>query len=353
MNPDIAIGSRPRRVGRVVAAGWYQRPVRRSRVPAVAVLIGTVLAGVLAGCSASGRSATTPGPSSSPAPTRSGTPVSVSTRSTAGAGTPAGTVAQLPHGGTKIIGHYRVVAYYGVAGSPSLGVLGAGSPEHAARSVIARAKGFAGYGLPVQPAMELITTVAQGSPGPDGEYSRQIPMAQIERYLAVAHRFKMLLVLDLQPGRATFLSQAKRLRRVLLDPSVGLGLDPEWKVTHGAPGGGRIGSTSATGVNDVTDWLSRLVRAHHLPDKLEIVHEFTTTMLPNRAAVHLRPGVEVTFHADGFGTRAVKRHVFGQLDFPGHPFGTGFKLFLTQDTHTMHPAQVMTLRPRPDVITYQ
>ena len=268
-------------------------------------------------------------------------------------GTEAIDVAQLPRGGTKIIGHYRVVAYYGVAGTPALGVLGGGSPDRAARSVIARSKGFAGYGLPVQPAMELIATVAQGSPGPNGDYSQQIPMSQIKRYLAVAHKYKMLLVLDLQPGRASFLSQAKALKKVLLDPSVSLGLDPEWKVTSGAPGGGRIGSTSAGGVNDVTDWLSRLVRAHHLPDKLEIVHEFTTSMVPNRAAVHLRPGVEVTFHADGFGSRAVKRHVFHQLNFPGRPFGIGFKLFLTQDTHLMHPAQVMKLRPRPDVITYQ
>ena len=76
-------------------------------------------------------------------------------------------------------------------------------------------------------------------------------------------------------------------------------------------------------------------------------------MLPHRSRVHRSPGVEVTFHADGFGSRAVKRHVFHGLRFPGHPFGTGFKLFLTQDAHMMHPAQVMKLRPRPDVITYQ
>ncbi|MBE7188106.1 hypothetical protein [Jatrophihabitans endophyticus] len=331
--------------------------MRRTHVAAGIAALATVLVCGLAACG--GGSPAGPATRSASSGRAPASVVPVTTRSAAAsqsATTPSGLSgprAHLPRGGTKIIGHYRVVAYYGVAGNPSLGVLGAGSAQHAARSVIARSRGYAKYGLPVQPAMELIATVAQGSPGPDGDYSNPLPRAVIEHYLAVAHKYRMLLVLDLQPGRASFLSQAKALKKVLLDPSVGLGLDPEWKVTHGAPGGGRIGSTTAKGVNDVTGWLSHLVRRHHLPDKLEIVHEFTTSMIPHRSAVHLRPGVEVTFHADGFGTRAVKRHVFRGLKFPGHPFGTGFKLFLTQDTHMMRPAQVMTLRPRPDVVTYQ
>src|SRR4051812_15827290 len=114
--------------------------------------------------------------------------------------------AQLPRGGTKILGHYRVVAYYGAAGAPALGVLGTTSPERAARAIIERAKPFASYHLPVQPAMELLATVAQASPGPDGDYSQPVPHATIRRYLRVVHEHKMLLVLDLQPGRASFLS---------------------------------------------------------------------------------------------------------------------------------------------------
>src|SRR4051812_42634564 len=69
--------------------------------------------------------------------------------------------APLPRGGTKTLGHYGVVAYYGAAGAPVLGVLRTTSPERAAHAVIERAKPFAGYPLPVQPAMELLATVAQ------------------------------------------------------------------------------------------------------------------------------------------------------------------------------------------------
>lgn len=321
--------------------------MRRGRW-AVAALTA-VIACALGACSGSAG----PGTATTSAPL-SQHPVPVVTRATSTPpASPPPKSVQLPRGGTRIIGHYRVVAYYGAPGSGALGVLGVGSPAQAARNVIAHAKHFARFGLPVQPAMELIATVAQGSPGPDGDYSNPIPLAQIKRYLAVAHRYKMLLLLDLQPGRASFLSQAKALRSVLLDPSVGLGLDPEWKVEHGAPGGGRIGSTSAADVNAVSSWLSALVRAHHLPDKLEIVHQFTLSMIKHRSAVHLFPGVEVAFHADGFGSPGVKRAVYHQLHFPGHPFGSGFKLFFTQDSHLMRPAQVLKLHPRPDVITYQ
>ena len=93
--------------------------------------------------------------------------------------------------------------------------------------------------------------------------------------------------------------------------------------------------------------------SHRLPDKLLAVHEFTSSMLPDRDAIHRSPGVEVTFHADGFGTQASKIAVYRKLGFPPHPFGAGFKLFLVHDRRLMSPAQVMALSPRPDMITYQ
>jgi hypothetical protein len=268
------------------------------------------------------------------------------------AGNPHST--ELPRGGTKILGHYRVVAYYGAAGTPALGVLGSTSPENAARAIIKRAKPFGRYHLPVQPAMELLATVADASPGADGDYSHAIPHATIRKYLRVAHEHKMLLILDLQPGRASFLSQAKTLRPLLLDPSVSLALDPEWKVgPHQAPGGGRIGSSRAGPINAVADYLRGLVKKHDLPDKLLVVHEFTLPMLPNRDHIHTHHRIEVTFHADGFGSPRQKIGVYHQLAFPGRPYGSGFKLFLSQDSQLMSPHAVMRLRPRPDIITYQ
>jgi hypothetical protein len=260
----------------------------------------------------------------------------------------------LPRGGQQIFPRFRVVAYYGVPGNPELGVLGAGTPEQAAAAVQQQAAQYTGYGRPVLPAMELIATVAQASPGPDGDYSAPIPTSSIRAYLRVAHEHHMLLILDIQPGSGEFLPQVESLRPFLLDPSVGIALDPEWKVPPGeAPGGGRIGSASAASINAVASYLSQLVRAQDLPDKLLVVHEFTTTMLPDRAAIQPQPGVEITLHADGLGSPRLKKVVFGQLDFADTPFHIGFKIFFAHDTRVMSPAEVMALRPRPDIVTYQ
>jgi hypothetical protein len=259
----------------------------------------------------------------------------------------------LPMGGQRILGRFRIIAFYGGSDGPALGVLGAKPPDQIATDIEQRAQAFAGFGLPVEPAMELITTVAQSDPGSDGRYSQPISHAEVERYLAAAHRHKMMLILDFQPGRGQFLSQVKQFTDILADPSVAVALDPEWKLAPDQVPGAVIGSASARSVNAVRDYLAELVKAKHLPDKLLLIHEFTPTMLPNRAAITPRPGVEIVFHADGFGTPGEKLGTWRGLDFPARPYGTGFKLFVTQDTSLMTPSQVMALRPRLDVISYQ
>ncbi|MGH8962078.1 MAG: hypothetical protein ACRDWT_12975 [Jatrophihabitantaceae bacterium] len=260
---------------------------------------------------------------------------------------------QLPRGGRTILGSYRLVAYYGGPDGRALGALGGASPERMAQVISKRAAQYAAYGRTVQPAMELIASVAQGSPGADQLYSRTISPAAVQRYLSVAHRHRMLLILDFQPGRGDFLPQVRRFARFLADPSVSVALDPEWMM-HGRQVPGQvIGWSSAASINRVQDYLSRLVRSHALPDKLLMVHQFTVGMLPDRNRIGRYPGLELTFHADGFGTRAQKLATYRRLSLPGRPDGAGFKLFLTQDSGLMTSAQVMALSPRPDVITYQ
>jgi hypothetical protein len=265
---------------------------------------------------------------------------------------PPPTIA-LPRGGTHILGHYRVVAYYGGPDGPALGVLGSQSPDDIAGAIEDRAKQWEGGGLSVQPAMELIATVAQGGPGPDGDYSAPIDDDKVQRYLDVAHRNKMLLILDFQPGRGDFLPQVEHFSKFLTDPSVSVALDPEWKMSGDDVPGRVIGSSSSAGILAVRDYLSHLVAANHLPDKLLMVHQFTLSMLPDREHITPAKGIEIVFHADGFGTQAAKNNTWNTLDFPGRPYGTGFKLFLRQDTDMMGPDQVLARSPKPDVITYQ
>jgi hypothetical protein len=260
---------------------------------------------------------------------------------------------QLPRGGRQVFPAYRVVAYYGGPDGPALGVLGSADPDTIAARVAARAAQYAAFGRRVQPAMELIVTVARPCGGEFPLCTGAIPDEAIQRYLDAAHRHKMLLILDIQPGRLDFLPQLKRLEPFLLDPSVGVALDPEWKLTADEYPIQNIGESSAASVNAVGSYLSGLVIAHRLPDKLLLIHQFLEQMLPDRQNITQHPGVEQVLHADGFGDALTKITVYHRLRFPVPPFHPGLKLFFTRDYGLLSPADVMALKPQPEMISYQ
>jgi hypothetical protein len=255
-------------------------------------------------------------------------------------------------GGRRLLPDYRVVAHYGTAGTGALGILGQGSPDEAADRVARAAAPFATPGRPVQPAMELITTVATAYPGPDGNYSRMLPPTDVEPYRQAARRHRELLVLDLQPGRADFLTQARAYESFLRRPDVGLAVDAEWSMAGDQVPGRVIGHTDAATLNRVSDWLAGLVRRYRLPQKLFVIHQFTTSMIVDRPAVAVRPELATVIHVDGFGDQQIKKEKYAQLAAAA-PLADGIKLFLTQDVGMMTPPEALALRPPPDLITYQ
>ena len=78
--------------------------------------------------------------------------------------------------------------------------------------------------------------------------------------MRAAARNRMYVVLDLQPGRADLLDQAMRYRSLLLQPHVGLAVDPEWKLKPRQLPGGQIGSIGAAEINRTIAWLAALTR---------------------------------------------------------------------------------------------
>lgn len=66
----------------------------------------------------------------------------------------------------------------------ALGALGRWSPDAAAAHIQHTAAQYAVFGRPVQPAMELIATVAQASAGPNGLCSVSVSQASVAQYLA-------------------------------------------------------------------------------------------------------------------------------------------------------------------------
>lgn len=265
--------------------------------------------------------------------------------------TPRSTPA-LPRGGHSLFPHQRIVAFYGANGTPALGVLGQGSPDDIWPRLARQAHHYARPHRPVLPAYELIAAVASSRPGPAGKYRTPVEPAVIDRYLASARRHHALLILDIQPGQADFLAEAKRLTRWLKQPDVALALDPEWNMGPGDRPGKQIGSMSAAEINRVSRWLDDLTASHRLPEKLLLIHQFTPDMIHGKRHVHQRPHLALTFNMDGFGTPQNKKSRYQALTRDAR-FAPGFKLFYQQDQPLLTPQQVLRLDPPPNVVEYQ
>jgi hypothetical protein len=177
--------------------------------------------------------------------------------------------------------------------------------------------------------------------------------ATIERYLQAARKAKALLLLDIQPGRGDFLSEAQRLNRWLLQPDVGLALDPEWKVGDGEVPGQKIGSVTADEVNQVSSYVSNIVVKHDLPEKLFVIHQFTQDMIAGKERVARPKGLAMTMNVDGFGDRPNKISKYKAFTSEAARFHDGFKLFYEEDTNLMSPGAVLSLGPPPDLVIYE
>jgi len=266
--------------------------------------------------------------------------------------TPPPPPPELPRGGREIFPAFRVVAHYGGPTTWKLGILGETAPEEAAVRVEAAAAPFAQPERPVLPAFELIVSVAQAAPGPDGDHSAPTDLALVRRWLEAARAARMLLILDIQPGLTPFPQEVKRYEELLREPDVGLALDSEWRMPPGQVPGNTIGTVDAAEINEVSAWLSAIVQEEDLPEKLLVLHQFTFGMITNRAAVADRPGLATVFHVDGFGGRTIKAQKYQALK-SDPPFANGLKLFHDEDPNIFTPPDVLAMAPAPDLITYQ
>jgi hypothetical protein len=260
---------------------------------------------------------------------------------------------ELPRGGRKVFPEHTVVAFYGAPQTAELGALGVGTPAAAGRRLVRQARPYRRAGRPVLPAFELIATIVHSAPGDDGDHSERQTPRTIRRYLRAARARRALLILDVQPGRAPFMREVRAFRRFLEEPDVSLALDPEWSLAAGQLPGQQIGSTDAATVNRVSRYLSRIVRAEDLPQKLLVVHRFTQDMIRDDDRLERHPGVALTVNVDGFGDRPNKVSKYREFTRRRRDRHHGFKLFYEEDTNLMAPRQVLRLRPRPELVVYE
>jgi hypothetical protein len=209
--------------------------------------------------------------------------------------------------------------------------------------------------VPVIPALEIIATVAEARPGPDGDYSYQADVAFLRPWVRRAAAAGMYVILDLQPGRASLLAQAKRYQSLLKLPDVGLALDPEWKLAPGQQPLHQIGSVSISEVNGVIRWLAGLTARYRLPQKLLVLHQFRLSMIRDENQLDTRhQDLAILIHMDGQGTPGDKQQTWQAITRVA-PAGVsfGWKNFFAKDHPMMSPQQTIARTPKLSMISYQ
>lgn len=250
----------------------------------------------------------------------------------------------------------RMVSYYGHPLSGAMGELGQYEPAEMVRRLKEQARAWdrADPDRPAIPTIELIASVAQPTPGPDGLYLTPTDDFWIEKYAKLAEENDCLLLLDVQIGYSTIADEVERLMPYLERENVHLAIDTEYDMIPPDIPAQQIGTSRAAEIMEAARTLSKLVEEKNLPPKVLVIHQFQDGMIRNKRLLKPIPNVEIVLHADGFGTPEQKFVKYDTLvrDQPIQ-YG-GFKLFYDQDLPLLSPKQVLDrLEPNPAVVSYQ
>lgn len=276
----------------------------------------------------------------------------------------ASTGVELPGGGQLVfpdpasapgVDGKRYVALYGTPGTPALGVLG----EQDVPGTIARAEQTAApyralTADTVVPTLEVIATIASSGPEADGSYSRPRSVDELRPLVEAAQAAGQAVVIDLQPGRTDFLTQAQQYAELLAYPHVGLALDPEWRLAPDQVHLRQIGSVGIDEVNATADWLATYTRDRRLPQKMFLLHQFSLRMITDRERLHTgHDELAMIIHADGQGSQPAKAGTWTALHQGAPEVHWGWKNFYDEDQPMLDPAQTYAVQPVPDLVTYQ
>jgi hypothetical protein len=265
---------------------------------------------------------------------------------------PAAARAGDPKAAPRLYPETRVAAVYG---APQLGatIVGQKSPAGSAAEAQRLALRFGELDArPAQAGIDLIATVATADRGPDGLYRTRQSAQLIAAYHDAVRAAGGRLVLDIQPGRSTFIREARVLEEWLLEPDVDLALDPEWNVGRKGVPGVTQGKVKAKEVDKVSRYLARLVRDNALPQKALYVHQFREGSVRKRRAVKQRgTQVAVTLNFDGIGSPGAKVAGYRNLSQPG--LFNGFSVFVSRDSNPMGFQSIVDLEPPADYVMYQ
>lgn len=254
----------------------------------------------------------------------------------------------------------RIFAYYGNPHSKKMGILGKYPKDEMLRRLDQEIKNWqkADPATPIQPALHLVATSAQGAPGKDKGYRMRMSDRTIKKILKWGNEHESLVFLDIQRGHAPLGPEMEYMEKYLKLPFVHLGIDPEFSMVTGARPGSKIGSYDAADINQAVRFLSRVVKENNLPPKILVVHRFTQGMIKNYKNIKLDPNVQIVMDMDGWGPPVLKKDSYKAYIEKEPVQYTGFKLFYDNDfrkkgSRIMTPEEVLALTPKPMYIQYQ
>ena len=249
----------------------------------------------------------------------------------------------------------RIISFYGHPNSDQMGILGEYSPDELLAKLKAQGDAYAAAdpSHPVQLAVEIIASVAQGDPGNDGTYLDHTGDDIIGRYVDFADQNGLIVILDVQIGWSTIHDEVERLRPWLEHPNVHLAIDPEFSTGPDRVPGTVIGEVDGSRIQGAVEMLSDLVRDNGLPSKVLILHQFEEDMITNKDLVHPLPGVDIVLDMDGFGGPNAKLQNYALFVQDELIEYGGIKLFYKQDDPLLTPEEIVALDPAALVVIYQ
>ncbi|UOQ44857.1 hypothetical protein MUN89_02570 [Halobacillus salinarum] len=250
---------------------------------------------------------------------------------------------------------YRLVTYYGNPHSTQMGILGTMEPNALMKKLKEQTQAYsnADPSHPAVPTIELITTIAQRNPGPNGKYYHMTSKDDIEEYAKLAKENNALLMLDVQLGRDSVMHQVKLIEKWLKLPYVHLAIDTEFHVDKGEVPGVNLGHVDGSEVQKAVNYVDKLVEENNLPDKIVLVHQFTDAAVTNKQGIKPTDNVEVALNFDGWGDSPTKMSLYRKFVRNDPVQYGGFKVFYSKDQPVMKPEDVLKLDPNPAIINYQ
>ncbi|HEY3992888.1 MAG TPA: hypothetical protein VGM01_08420 [Ktedonobacteraceae bacterium] len=277
-----------------------------------------------------------------------------------------------------ILPTHRIVAFYAIPNAPTTGPAYELTPSMLA-SLRTQAEAYQRLdpAHPVQPGIDLVASIPDNFPGPEGTFSHHLDASTIQAYINFCQQNDLVLFLDLDFGWASIQSEVNFFLPYLERyPFVQMAIDPEWMFPrHNGIPGTDLSNARASDLNPVIEALAGIPIKYHVPRKILLIHQYRGDGdgLKNPYSAELAeiadkqdllndPRVDVVIHVDsvgGFvGDQAEKTRQYdtwvGKDMQKYHNFRYGgFKMFYHIEAKTlMTPRQVLALKPPPMVVTY-